>query len=58
MDGFWFGISNLIQEEAHPAVRMQHLYRDGFFDLDGDLRRFERPGDGSRGADALEKETS
>ena len=42
VDGSWLTLSNLIQEEAHPAVRMQRLYRAGFFDLEADLRRFEQ----------------
>ena len=46
LTGFWFRLSNLTQEEAHPAVRIQNLYRDGFFDLEADLRRFESPAGG------------
>lgn len=38
--GFWFALSNLVQEEAHTAYRVQLLYRDGFFDLEADLARF------------------
>lgn len=38
--GFWYRLSNLVQEEAHTAYRVQLLYRDGFFDLEADLARF------------------
>ena len=39
--GFWFRVSGAIQEEVHPALRMRYLYRQGFFDLEADLARFE-----------------
>ncbi|MEJ2540445.1 MAG: hypothetical protein P8188_10815 [Gemmatimonadota bacterium] len=38
--GIWFRLSSLMQEEAHPARRLQKLYSDGYFDLDADDRRF------------------
>ena len=52
--GFWFRLSAAMGEEVHPALRMQHLYGDGFFDLDRDLARFEAeaaaPGEAEREA--------
>jgi hypothetical protein len=43
--GIWVRIANLVQEEALIAIRMQNLYRDGFFDLEKDLSRFETDGE-------------
>jgi hypothetical protein len=54
--GFWARFTNAVDERPLLAVRLQQLYDEGLFDLEYDLRRFERSPDGRGGSPESDQE--